>query len=202
MADEPTTPNTDDLMFWVMELQPGRMVATDPVCRKIMARVDRLARPMFRKFPRVGRFIQVEDVVQNCLIRLMNAYRTVRPASRRHFYALTRELIRRELLDLTKHYFGPLGHGTNLSEVAVGEGERECPPVDRAPDSADLERTTAVHEAIGRLPVEEREAIGLMYYHEWTQVDIAALFKVSVRTVQRRQESGLALLRQTFPPDE
>jgi RNA polymerase sigma factor (sigma-70 family) len=202
MTDDQPTPNTDDLVFWVIELHQGRPDAAEAVCRKIMARVEKLARAMFKRFPRVGRFVDVEDVVQNALIRLLTAFRHVRPTSRRHFYALTGELIRRELLDLTKHYYGPRGHGTNLSDVAVGDGEWECPAADRAPDLADLERATAFHEAVARLPVQEREVIGLLYYHGWTQAEISGLYKVSVRTVQRWQESGIALLRQAFPPDE
>src|SRR5262245_45803639 len=101
MAEDPLTLDTADLVFWVMELRQGRPDAAEPVCRKVVARVEELTRAMFRRFPRVGRFVDVDDVVQNVLIRLLSAIRTVRPTSRRHFYALTGELIRRELLDLS-----------------------------------------------------------------------------------------------------
>jgi RNA polymerase sigma factor (sigma-70 family) len=202
MTDERTTPDTDDLVFWVMELRSGRPDAAEPVCREIMARVERLARAMFRRFPRVGRFVDVEDVVQNSLIRLLTACRQVRPTSRRHFYALTGELIRRELLDLIKHYYGPTGHGTNLADMSVSDGAREYPPADRAIDLTDLERAAEFHEAVARLPAQEREVIVLLYYHGWTQTEIAALFKVSVRTVQRRQEAGIARLRKVILPDD
>jgi RNA polymerase sigma-70 factor (ECF subfamily) len=198
VLDEQASPDTDELVFWVTELQHGRADAAEPVCREIMARVERLARVMLKRFPRVGRFVDAEDVVQNCLMRLLAACRQIRPTSRRHFYALTGELIRRELLDLTKHYYGPHGHGTNLVDVAVGEGEREYPPADPTSDLTDLERAAAFHEAVGKLPAREQEAIVLMYYHGWTQAGIADLFRVSIRTVQRWQESGIAHLRQMF----
>jgi DNA-directed RNA polymerase specialized sigma subunit len=124
MADDPLSLDSGELTVWVLEQNHGKPDAADAICRKVVARVETLTRTRFRRFSRVGRFVDVEDVVQNTMIRLLNACRMVRPTSRRHFYALTRELIRRELLDLTKHYFGPFGHGTNLSKVAVGEGER------------------------------------------------------------------------------
>jgi RNA polymerase sigma-70 factor (ECF subfamily) len=145
---------------------------------------------MVKKFPRVGRFVDADDVTQSSLIRLLAAFRQIRPASRRHFYALANELIRRELLDLAKHYYGPHGAGTRLADAAADESA----PADE-PDAADLDRMTAFHEAVARLPPEEREAIGLSYYHGWGQAEIAELYQVSVRTVRRWQASAVERLR-------
>lgn len=196
------TLNTHDLWHWVEELRAGRPNAAQPIFLKILARVERLTRAAMKRFPRAGRFVDVDDVVQNSILRLLAAFRQVRPASRREFYALSNELIRRELLDVVKHYYGPRGHGTNLTGVAVGGGEGEYIPVDSAPIPAELDRLAAFHEAVAKLPAEEREVIGLSYYHGWTQAEIAALFQVSVRTVQRWYESAIAQLRGTLPPDE
>lgn len=198
--DSPPSLNTFDLLFWVTELQAGRPDAAEPTFRRIAARVETLARAMFKKFPRVGRFVDVEDVIQNSLLRLLAAFRDIRPASTRDFYALANTFIRRELLDLAKHYYGARGAGTNLSEVPVGEGESEVPAV--APhDPGDLEMHSAFHEAVERLPAEEREVIGLTYYHGWTQAEVADLFQVSVRTVQRWNQSALDSIRRYAPRD-
>lgn len=199
MSDEQTL-NTNDLRFWVTELQAGRPNAAEPTFRKIMAKVELFARGMFQKYARVAQFVDVEDVIQSSLIRLLNAFRQIRPESRRHFYALTNELIRRELLDLVKHYYGPRGHGTNLGGAVIGEGEGEHSPA--APEYAvDLERTAAFHDAVAELPAEEREVIGLTYYHGWSQLEIANLFQVSIRTVQRWLESATDRLRERLGPD-
>lgn len=188
--DHPTTLNTDDLCFWVTELQAGRPNAAEPTFKKIVAKVELFAGAMFKKFPRVGRFVDLDDVVQNSLIRLLAAFRDVRPTSRQHFYALTNELIRRELLDLVKHYFGPRGHGTNLGPAVVGEGEGEVAAV--APElEAELERAAAFHKAVEELPAEEREVVGLIYYHDWPKADVANLFGVSERTVRRWFDSAM-----------
>lgn len=188
MAD--STLNTVELVHWVSELRAGRPDAAEPVLVKIMTQVGRLARAMLEKFPRVGRFVDPDDVIQNSLIRLLAALRDIRPASTREFYALANTLIRRELLDLTRRYYGPHGHGTNLAPVAVGEGGAAPGPPD-----AELDRLTAFHEAVADLPVEQREVIGLSYYHGWGQGQIAVLFEVSVRTVQRWHADAVAALR-------
>jgi DNA-directed RNA polymerase specialized sigma24 family protein len=58
--------------------------------------------------------------------------------------------------------------------------------VSRSPaDAAELDRLAAFHEAVERLPAEQREAFGLIYYHGWPLADSADLLGVSVRTVQR-----------------
>ncbi|MFO0810725.1 MAG: sigma-70 family RNA polymerase sigma factor [Gemmataceae bacterium] len=198
MADELSL-NTADLTYWVAELQAGRPQAAGPEFRKILARVELLSRAMFKKFVRVGRFVEVEDVTQNVLVRMLRALESTRPNSTRHFYSLTNELIRRELLDLARHYYGPRGHGSNLTGVVVGGGEGEFAPADTgATDAggAELDRLTIFHEAIAELPIEQREAVGLTYYHGWTQAQIAELFQVSVRTVQRWTEAAATALRE------
>lgn len=192
MDDEPSL-NTRDLTFWVLELQAGRPAAAEPVFRKILIGVERRVRAMFARFPRVGRFVEAEDVAQNTALRLLRAMRDVRPASTRQFYALTNELIRRELIDLTRHHFGPLGAGTHLASAPSGDGADEHPAVAPAVDW--LDHLTAFHEAVARLPAEQREAIGLTYYHDWPQAEIARLFGVSVRTVQRWLDAAVTTLR-------
>ena len=195
LPDHPSTPDTDDLCFWVSELRAGRPNAAEPTFRKIVARVERFAADRFKTFPRVGRFVDLDDVVQGSLIRLLAAFRDIRPASRQHFYALANELIRRELLDLVKHYYGPLGHGTNVADVVVGEGDGEYAPEAPPPADGKLERMAAFHEAVAGLPVPEREVVGLLYYHGWSQAEIANLFRANERTVRRWRDSALQQLR-------
>lgn len=187
--------NTNELLFWVLELQNGRPDAAEPTFRRIITRIETLARAMFKKFPRVGRFVDLDDVVQNSVIRLLNAFRKVRPVSTRHFYALTNELIRRELLDLTRHFYGPRGHGTNLASTPVGDAEGECSAMVDDADTAELERFAAFHTEMEQLPVEQREVFGLAYYHGWSKIQIADLFGVSTRTVLRWQEAASATLK-------
>ena len=89
-----------------------------------------------------------------------------------------------------KHYYGPRGAGSNLADVPVGDGA-----LDPAGADPDLERAAAFHEAVAELPTAEREVIGLVYYQNWSLTDIANLFGVSVRTVQRWRDTAVAKLK-------
>jgi RNA polymerase sigma factor (sigma-70 family) len=193
MPSSSDSPNTADILHWVSELQAGRPDAAEAEFRKIVALVEKRAKAAFERFPRVGRFEDVDDVVQNTLIRLLAAFRELRPASRQHFYALSNTLIRRELLDLTRRYYGPQGHGANLSPVAVGEASGEFTPPAKA--EADLEHWVLLHQAIEKLPTDQREAFSLTFYHGWPQAAVADLFQVTVRTVQRWIAEAIDRLR-------
>jgi RNA polymerase sigma factor (sigma-70 family) len=179
---DPSELRTNELAFWIAALRDGRPGDADRVLQKIVAAFGERARSMLRRFPRAGRFADPDDVVQNCLIRLLTALRTVRPASTEEFYAFANTLIRRELLDLTarSRATGPASLEEDISAPAPG----------------DLEYLAWFHQAVERLPAEEREAVGLTYYHGWTQAQIAELFGVTVRTVQRWLESAKEMLRQ------
>lgn len=194
MANDADNPlSTAALQRWVVELQAGRPNAAEPVFRSIQKSVGRLAARAFKKFPRAGRFADLDDVIQGSLIRLLSTLRAIRPESTRQFYALTNTAIRRELLDLIKKYYGPAGAGTHLSGISVGNESGELDPADEY--RTDLDSMTAFHTAVEQLPVEEREAYSLMYYHDWPLADIADLFQVSVRTVQRWQANAEEMLR-------
>ena len=192
MDTDPNSPlNTSALQFWVLELQAGRPNEAEPVFRKILAAVEKRAAAEFHKFQRVGRFADLDDVMQGVLIRLLKAMRAIRPESTRHFYALVNTVISRELLDLIKKYYGPAGPGRKVVDGAMA-GLDPSDPTESA--DAELDRMTAFHTAVEHLPTDVREAYSLRYYHDWSQEDIADLLQVSVRTVhrwQRRAEKTL-----------
>ena len=53
------------------------------------------------------------------------------------------------------------------------------------------------------LPAEEREVVGLIFYHGWEQAKVAELFQVNERTVRRRWQSAMLKLHhllQAEPP--
>jgi RNA polymerase sigma factor (sigma-70 family) len=68
------------------------------------------------------------------------------------------------------------------------------------PDEAvlenDLELWCRFHEAVKELPAEEQEVVGLVFYHGWTQAQIAELLQVDERTVRRRWQSACLQLNQ------
>jgi RNA polymerase sigma-70 factor (ECF subfamily) len=197
MPDTDPTLRTTQLRIWLQRIRAGDAQARDELLRSVCGQLEALARRMLRKFPRVQRWEQTNDVLNNALLRLLRALEQVEPESSRAFYGLAAEQIRRELLDLARHYQGRLGLGANYESVRLnpdaptGAGE----PTERMEDPDELERWCAFHEEVEKLPAEEREVVGLVFYHGWTQEEVADLFGVNVRTVQRRWQSALLKLR-------
>ena len=75
MPGEWPTVTTNELQSWVFNLQTGCPNAAEPTLRKIIAQVEQFAAKSLKKFSRVGRFVDLDDVVQNSLIRLLAAFR-------------------------------------------------------------------------------------------------------------------------------
>lgn len=179
MADESL--HTIALQGWLQRLRTGDAAARDELLRACSRRLESLARRMLRGYPVVARWEDTADVFQNAAVRLLRALETVPVADTREFYNLAASIIRRELIDLARHFRGPHGLGANH--------DSHDPAHAAAPaslDAASLDRWAALHEAAEKLPVEEREVFGLTFYHDWTQQQIADLFGIDVRTVGRR----------------
>ena len=70
-----------------------------------------------------------------------------------------------------------------------------------APEASDADQWMRFHEAVDQLPAEEREVVGLVFYHGWTQGRIAELFQVDERTIRRRWASACRKIRQTDGSD-
>jgi RNA polymerase sigma-70 factor (ECF subfamily) len=122
------------------------------------------------------------------MMRLLHTLRATQPASAQHFANLAALHIRRELLDLARHFRNRLDRHP-AAEGASGEGAAELPD----PDSGladDLDLWSAFHEQVDLLPADEREVVGLTFYHGWTQAQVAELCRVDERTVRRRWRSA------------
>jgi RNA polymerase sigma-70 factor (ECF subfamily) len=181
--------HTVQLQEWARRIRDGDRSAPDELLRAAGTRLEALARKMLRKHPAVRRHEETGDVLQNALVRLLRALAEVEPTSVRDFFGLAAEQMRRELLDLARHHYGPHGRGANEA------GSPGIEPADDAEGSEDLERWTTFHESVAALPAEEREVVGLVFYHGWQQAEVAELFGVTVRTIQRHWQSALGKLQ-------
>jgi RNA polymerase sigma-70 factor (ECF subfamily) len=186
---------TNQFRHWLERMRGGDLAARDELLRAYSGRLERLARKMLRGYPAVRRWVETGDVLQNSLLRLLRALGEVSPASEREFFSLAGEQMRRELLDLGRHFYGPQGQGANhASHAHLPSGGEPPEPADRAEEASELERWRSFHEEVARLPAEEREVVGLVFYHGWTQAQVAELLGLSERTVRRRWEAALARL--------
>ncbi len=161
-------------------------------------RLRRLARKMLKGFPDLRRWEQTDDLLQNALLRLHRALAEVKPSSVRHFFNLATVQMRRELLDLADHHFGPEGDGANHHTDGPCLAAGKDGTLDRQPAVADqptsLDGWTEFHARIEALPEEEREVVGLIWYEGLAQEEAAAVLGVSVRTVKRRWQAARLLL--------
>jgi RNA polymerase sigma factor (sigma-70 family) len=183
--------NTIALQGLVDRYQAGDASAAEQLLRQIANQLERMTRKMLRDFPRVARWEQTDDVMQNAVLRLLTAVREVRPTSVRAFFGLASEMMRRELLDLVRHYQGAHGLGANhASAVQHPQGDASglapLDPADSLVNQDELDLWAAFHIAVEKLPADEREVVNLRFYHGWTQAEIAQRCQVDERTIRRR----------------
>ena len=118
------TATTTRIQLRLDRLRAGDASARDELLQIACERLTRLARKMLRGYPGVSRWEQTDDVLQNAAVRLCRALEDVRPESVRSFVSLAAVQIRRELIDLARHYDGPEGPGRHHASRAGSDGSR------------------------------------------------------------------------------
>jgi DNA-directed RNA polymerase specialized sigma24 family protein len=108
------------------------------------------------------------------------------------FFPPKRELV----CKLFRHQGLAAHHDSRLVHNTARTPTLDSPDRADAPDG--LEAWSIFHQEITNVPAEEREVVGLIFYHGWTQVQVADLFRVHVRTVRRRWGSVLLKLRRAM----
>ncbi len=121
--------NTVGIERCIERLRNGESEVRGELLNFAFERLQHMARKMKRDFDAVGRWEQTDDVMQNASLRLYEALDQVAIADVRHFYRLAALQIRRELIDLCRHYQGPLGQGANHYTQAHAAGGDTSGPV-------------------------------------------------------------------------
>lgn len=177
--------------------EKARQALLDHACDRLL----RLTRKMFHGYPNLRRWEQTDDVFQNSLIRLHRALAEVQVESVRHFFNLAAVQVRRELLDLAKHHFGPHGIGANHhtdGQPADDAGGSLHKTGDEPKDAAEW---TEFHQHVESLPDEEKEVVNLLWYEGLTQDEAGKLLGISLRTVKRRWHSARTNLYEALAND-
>jgi RNA polymerase sigma-70 factor (ECF subfamily) len=194
---EPVIGHTAVLGRWLQQLRQGdeaaSLEARNELINHACGRLEALTRRMLRHYPRLRRWEQTADVAQNAVLRLHRSLATMRPESPGQFYGLAAAQIRRELIDLARHYFGPEGVGARHHTDRPGGEGGDLPGADRADPSgepASLAEWTEFHEKAQRLPEPEREVFDLLWYEGLTQGEAASVLGVTERTVKNRWRSA------------
>ncbi|MGE3778016.1 MAG: RNA polymerase sigma factor [Pirellulaceae bacterium] len=164
-------------------------------------RLRLLARKIVGSYPAVHRWEQTDDVLQQASVRLWKALEMVQPKDVREFFALASTEIRRELIDMSRHYFGPQGMAANQESTdRFSQLDRQHGPSD---DPVTLSEWSEFHERLGQLAPTEREILDLLYYQGLPQAEAADILGMSVRTLKRRwrevRQAVFALLQSPTP---
>ena len=174
--------HTTELNAQLLKHQEGADDAREQLLEHVCDRLRILTSKMLGTFPGVRRWSETDDVLQSALLRLHRSLASVKPSSSTEFYGLAALQIRRELLDLAKHYYGPQGIGRNhLSDtgsIINGNPNTEQPQ--------NLEDWSRFHEAVNALPEKQKQVVDLLWYEGLTQDSAADLLCVSLATVKRR----------------
>jgi RNA polymerase sigma-70 factor (ECF subfamily) len=184
-----------------------RLRASDPTAREELlttacARLGRLARRMFHADGRLRQWEQTDDVFQGAMVRLCRALCAVAPASPREFFRLAALQIRRELIDLARHHYGPAGAAARCALHPAAEERAPAPgALDPAHSTLEPSRLASwgeFHEQIGRLPEDEREVFDLVWYQELTHAQAAEVLNLSTKTIQRRWQAACLRLHEAL----
>src|SRR5206468_8932246 len=109
-------------------IQAGDATARDLLLERACERFRRLARRGLHDFPQVKRWEQTDDVLQGAMLRMARALETVTPRTVREFFALCSTQIRRELIDLKRHHYGPEGAAAHhVTRAPCPDGETSSP---------------------------------------------------------------------------
>jgi len=175
-------------------LKVGDPSARNDLIETACSRLTRLTQKMLRADGRVKRWEGTDDVFQNSVLRLCRALSEVAPATPREFFRLAALQIRRELIDMARHYYGPRGHGAkHESQAPLRDAESGPVAYDRSDATHEPTALAAwgeFHQKVETLPDEEREVFELVWYQELTHAEAASLIEVSTKTVQRRWQGA------------
>lgn len=182
----------------------------EEVIARSSQRLLALTRTIFRGYNRLRRWEDTGDVCQLATLRLWRSLQDVRPETLREFMGLAATQIRRTLIDLSRHHFGPQGsarfHHTDVYDLQAG---REIAVVQASgkkstrPES--LAEWTEFHQAVEALREEQREVFQLIWYTGLEQSEVACMLQCSVPTVQRRwyaAQLSLARMLHDMPATE
>ncbi len=192
-APEPSaTDSTMAVRHWLERHKEGDDSARRELLEISMRRLRLLARKILADIPSVRQFEDTDDLLQNSALRLWKCLQDHQPETAIDYYRLAACLIRRELIDLSRHHFG---HRTakgvidtglsSVGESAVPVG-RQFLANDDTFDPQKLSQWTEFHEYVETLPEEDRSLFDLIWYQGLSMEQSSQLMGIPLRTLGRR----------------
>ena len=178
----------------------GDTQAYEQVLQHASHRLQLLTSRMLKNYPRVRRWEETGDVFQTAAMRLHRSLKDVGPSTAKEFFGLAATQIRRTLIDLARHHYGPLGQATrHHSDVGITDVP-QLVEIQQAPseEPETLESWADFHESVEQLPENERAVFELVWYSGLPQAEIAELLEVSIPTIKRRLRSARLILAESI----
>lgn len=185
---------TARIRIWIERLQTGDEGALNELLVHFERRLRSLTRRMLRNYPLVHAYEQTDDVFQKAVLRLCRALKAITPKSTSALFGLSSVQIRRELLNLARHYRSRPDllhrasavdwHPDGAIPTLVNTPQFESPRSDNELEL--LDQWAAFHDAAAALPEPRREAFDLIWYQGLSCEEVARIQQVSSRTVRNR----------------
>ena len=192
-------PDAGDSMIAVRHGLERLQAGDDSARRKLleisMRRLRLLAHKILDDIPSIRRFEDTDDLLQNSVVRLWKYLAERQPETPVDYFRLAACLIRRELIDLSRHHFGQR-HSTVVFESPTSAGDQAVGPPcshreshDDLTDPQKLSQWTEFHEYVENLPEEDRSIFDLLWYQGLTMGETSELLGMPLRSLGRRWKS-------------
>jgi RNA polymerase sigma factor (TIGR02999 family) len=192
MAEPRSTAGSTDVTVLLERWQQGDVSALDQASAIVYPELRRIAHAYLRR-ERATHTLQPTALVNEAFIRLTGAGQ-LQFESRRQFYALAAQLMRRILVDYARS-FKAAKRGSGAMPVSLdGVGVADPQPADRF---------LVLHDALERLAaVDARKArvIELRYFGGLTLEETGEVIGISTATAQREQRLAEAWLSSALAP--
>ena len=195
MATAPE-PSAGDSMIavrhWLERHQAGDDAARLELIEISMRRLRLLSRRILNDIPTVRRFEDTDDLLQNSVMRLWKCLADHQPETPVDYFRLAACLIRRELIDLSRHHFGQRSStavetppSSSVGKWAAGRpGHQEF--IEDSSDPQKLSQWTEFHEYVEKLPEADRSLFDLLWYQGLTMGESSELLGIPLRSLGRR----------------
>lgn len=200
--------DSEVLESWLARLGEGDLSARNEIIARSAERLQKLTRRMLRQFPKVKRWEDTDNVLQEVLLRLHRRLETARPASASEFFNLAAAEIRRQLIDFYRKLTGSKSFAAHHSSDPLGikrSAQERKTSSHRPYDPVSFTEWGEFHLQAETLPEDSRQVFSLRWYQGLTFPEIARTLDLSERTVKRRWRSACLQLYNAFhgePPRE
>jgi RNA polymerase sigma factor (sigma-70 family) len=192
-SDPSATESTLAVRHWLERHKAGDAIARKELLEISMRRLRILARRILGDIPTVRQFEETDDLLQNSIVRLWKYLNDHQPETPIDYFRLAACLIRRELIDLSRHHFGHrVKNSDSMDSVSTSDVDSVAPtsqPIMANDDTLDPEKLsqwTEFHEYVEKLPEEDRSLFDLLWYQGLTMAETSELLNIPLRTLGRR----------------